>query len=124
MAKVRQRLGPEDTVEVTDWADTGPLFYGQRNDDGERPINRPRRAAVVVLYFAKGDSYILPVHFGEHFEVAEKFAERIRRFGSVNLTLWHFWRVVYGSPAYEAGGYEDAYAAAEREVDGWLDCEL
>jgi nucleoside-diphosphate-sugar epimerase len=113
----RTKLLPLDSVEVVDNAEVGNLYYGDRNEDGERPVLRPDREAIVSLVTDYGEVYHLACQFGDDFEKAERAAARIRAEGSVNLNRWRFVRVVYGSSAYV--GEEPYLVAREREDALW-----
>jgi len=109
-------------VEVVDWADAGDLYEGPMNEDGERPIRRPDREAVVVVEDARGELFtyngrdpLVHFTFGEDFEAAEKLAARIREAGKVRGEFWRYWRTVYGSTAYQEDGLEELAAQRERE---------
>lgn len=112
---MRTELGPLDEVTVVDWADCGPLYYGEMSEDGERPILRPAHEAVILLTTYHGHVYSLPLVYGEDFARAERAAARIRAEGTVNLDKWAFVRVVYGSDAYVGEGVGEMEAARERE---------
>jgi len=115
----RRPLSSLDDIVVVDWAEVGPLYYGAITEDGERPVLRPDRQAVIMLTLDYGEVYTLPIEYGTDFERAQSAVARIIAEGSVNLDKWTFYRVVYGSEAYVAQDMEGHWAAQEREEARW-----
>lgn len=114
---MRTTLKANDEVVVVDWAETGDLFM-EDSEDGPR-VMRPDHQAVIELVTEAGEVYTLPYNYGTDFDKATRAAERILAEGSVNLDRWNFRRVVYGSDAYVAGGYEGIQLAREKEDARW-----
>lgn len=108
------------SVDVIDWANYGPL-YERWCEDGPRVV-APRHALHIAVETPRGDMYIYTGKLGARHTfptllAAERFAEKVRARGTIDLTYWTWNRVIYGSQAYVDGDYEVAWKALEDELD-------
>jgi hypothetical protein len=120
----RYTLLAADTIEVADLYDIGDLYYGELNEDGERPVLRPESHPVLVLTTDYGRRYWLAAQYQPiTFEASETLAQALTARGFVNLEGWIQKRDVYGSRAYENDGQADDVAwEAEHDRNGtWYD---
>lgn len=102
-----------EMVRIDDWKDIGDLYEGPMNEDGERPIRRPKSDIVLVAITKFGRMYVKSVN-GLSPEERETMRTWVERVGSVNPDKWFYVRGVYGSDAYQADGWEAYDIALDR----------
>ncbi len=106
-------------IDIRDWASRDG-----HNEDGELNVVVTWG---VIAYNEDGQrfGYCGPV-CTRHRQDAQGLADRIRRHQAdhpgwtpVDNRHWNESDPVYGSPAYQRGGYEEAWAQRERQEDAW-----
>lgn len=93
-------------VEVHNNRESAPVVMYMTEDGPRFGVHPDVSGYSVMAYTTRGEVYCLTGFHSEDFETADRLVSKIRIYldanngYGLNPDLWHFVRVVYGTPAY------------------------